>query len=87
MGSLLLEGVGQPDDLRGQAPLAGFQDPAVGVGEAGEVEGQQLGERARGLIEARLELAGRRPERRDDGVAGRGDRAARIAQQPLTGGA
>jgi len=49
MGSLLLEGVGQPDDLRGQAPLAGFQDPAVGVGEAGEVEGQQLGERARGL--------------------------------------
>ncbi|HEY2943887.1 MAG TPA: hypothetical protein VGN09_15755 [Vicinamibacteria bacterium] len=40
MRSLLLGRPGEPDHLRGQAPLAGFQDPAVGLGEAGEVEGQ-----------------------------------------------
>jgi hypothetical protein len=86
MRSLLLDGAGQPDDQRGQAPLAGFQDPAVGVGEAGEVEGQELLEGALGLVEADLELAGRRPERRDGRVVGRGYRAARIAQQRLAGG-
>jgi hypothetical protein len=87
MGSLLLDRAGEPDDLRGQAPLAGFQDPPVGVGEAGEVEGQQLRERALGLIEAGLELAGRRPEGRDGRIVGRGHRTTRIAQQRLARGA
>jgi hypothetical protein len=39
MGRLLLDGAGELDDLRGQTALAGLQDPAVGVGETGEVEG------------------------------------------------
>jgi len=86
MGSLLLDGAGQPDDLRGQAPLAGFQDPPVGIGEAGEGEGQQLPERALGVIEAGLELAGRRPEGRDGRGGGRGHGAARITQQRLARG-
>jgi hypothetical protein len=86
MRSLLLNRAGEPDDLRGQAPLAGFQDPTVGVGEAGEVEGQQLRERALGLIEAGLELTGRRAEGRDGGIARRGQSAARVAQQRLAGG-
>jgi hypothetical protein len=85
MRSLLVDRAGQPDDLRGQAPLAGRQDPAVGIGEASEVEGQEFRERASGLIETGLELAGRRTERRDDGVLGRGDCTARIAQQRLAG--
>jgi hypothetical protein len=38
MRDVLLDGAGQPDDLRGQTPLAGLQDPAVGVSKAGEVE-------------------------------------------------
>jgi hypothetical protein len=62
MGRLLLKSVGEPDDLRGQTPLAGLQDPAVGVGEAAEVQGQQFGERVLDLVEASLELARRRPE-------------------------
>jgi hypothetical protein len=90
MGSLLLvlllDGAGQPDDLRGQAPLAGRQDPAVGVGEAGEVEGHELVERAFGLIEAGLELAGCPAQWRDGGVPGRGNGAPGIAQQRLAGG-
>lgn len=80
-----MDGAGQPDDLGGQAPLAGLQDPAVGVGEAGEVEGQQFVEGALGLVEASLKLAGRRAEGRDGRLAGRGHRAARITQQRLTG--
>jgi hypothetical protein len=83
MRSLLLDRAGEPDDLCGQAPLAGLQDPPVRIGEAGEVEGQQLRERALGLIEAGLELAGRRAEGRDGRIARRGHRAARIAQQRL----
>jgi len=62
MGRVLLDRAGEPDDLRSQAPLTGFQDPPVGFGEAGEVEMQQLRERALGVIEAGLELAGRRAE-------------------------
>jgi hypothetical protein len=87
MGSLLLDRAGEPNDLRGQAPLAGFQDPPVGVGETGEVERQQLRERAFGVIEAGLELAGRRPEGRDGRIVRRGDCATRIAQQRLARGA
>jgi hypothetical protein len=86
MGSVLLDHAGEPDDLGGQAPLAGFQDPTVGIGEAGEGEGQQLRERALGVIEAGLELAGRRPERRDDRIVGGGHGAVRIAQQRLARG-
>jgi hypothetical protein len=86
MRGLLLDRAGEPDDLGGQAPLAGLQDPTVGLGEAGEVEGQQLRERALGRIEAGLELAGGRPERRDGWLLGRGHGAARIAQQRLARG-
>jgi hypothetical protein len=74
-------------DLRGQAPLAGLQDPAVGIGEAREGNAQQLVEGALGLVEPCLELPRRRAEGRDDGVARRGQRATRIAQQRLAGGA
>lgn len=80
-----MDRAGQPDDLRSQAPLAGRQDPTVGVGEAGEIEGQEFRERAFGLIEAGLELAGRPAQRRDGGVPGRGDGAPGIAQQRLAG--
>jgi hypothetical protein len=85
MRRLLLDRAGEPDHLRGQAPLTGFQDPPVGVGEAGEVEGQQLRERTLGLIEAGLELAGRRAEGRHGGRLWRGHGAPRIAQQRLAG--
>lgn len=81
-----MDGAGQPDDLGGQAPLAGLQDPAVGIREAGEVERQQVVEGALGLVEADLELPGRGPEGRDGRLAGGGHRAARIAQQRLAGG-
>jgi hypothetical protein len=81
MRGLLLDRAGKPDDLGGQATLAGLQDPAVGIGEAGEVELQQLRERTLRLIEAGLELAGRRAEGRDDRRLGGGHGAARIAQQ------
>jgi hypothetical protein len=83
MRGLLLDRAGEPDDLGGQAPLAGLQDPAVGIGEAGEVELQQLRERTLRLIEAGLELASRRAEGRDDRRLGGGHGAARIAQQRL----
>jgi hypothetical protein len=86
MRSLLVDRAGEPDDLCGQAPLAGLQDPTVGIGEAGEVQGEQLRERAFGLVEAGLELAGRRPEGRDRGRQRRGHRAARIAQQSFARG-
>jgi hypothetical protein len=85
MRGLLLDGAGQPDDLRGQTPLAGFQDPAIGISEAGEVEGQQVIQRALGLVEAHLELPRRGPEGRDCGLARRGHGAVRIAQQRLAG--
>lgn len=81
-----MDRAGEPDDLRGQAPLTGFQDPTVGVGKAGKVEGQQLRECPLGLIEAGLELAGRRPEGRDGRIARRGHGAARIAQQRFVRG-
>jgi hypothetical protein len=73
--------------LGGEPPLAGLEDPAIGVSEAGEREGQQLVEGALGLIEPRLKLSGHRPEGRDDGVARRGHGPARIAQQRLASGA
>jgi hypothetical protein len=88
MGKVLLglDGAGQLNDLRGEAPLAGFLDPALGIGEAGEIERQQLVEGAFGLIEARLKCAGRLAEWRDDGVAGRRHLGPWIAQQRLAGG-
>jgi hypothetical protein len=86
MRRFLQDGVGQPDDLGGQAPLAGFQDPPVGVSKAGEVKVQKLLESVLGLIEAGLELVGRRPQRRDGGLVGGGHDAARIAQQRLARG-
>jgi len=81
MRGVLLEGVGQSDDLRGQTPLAGLQDPAIGVSETGELQTQQLLQRALGLVEARLEFARPGSERRDRGLARCGHGAVRIAQQ------
>lgn len=81
-----MDRAGEPDDLRGQAPLTGLQDPTVGIGEAGEIEVQQLRERTLGVIEADLELAGRRPEGRDGRVLRRGHGAARIAHERLARG-
>ena len=79
-------GAGEPDDLGGQTALAGFQDAAVGVSEAGDIEGQKLLERALGLVEAGLELPRGGAEGRHGGVARRGHRPARIAQQRLASG-
>jgi hypothetical protein len=81
---LLLDRAGEPDDLGGQTSLTGFQDPTIGIGETAEVERQQLRERALGVIEAGLELAGRRAEGRDDRRGRRGHGAAGIAQQGFT---
>jgi hypothetical protein len=86
IGRLLLKGAGQLDDLGGQPPLAGLQGPPFGVGEAGEVERQQLRQGALGLIEARLEFAGRGAEGRDGARARSRHGAARVPQQRLAGG-
>jgi hypothetical protein len=86
IGGLLLKGAGQLDDLGGQTPLAGLQGPPFGVGEAGEVERQQLLEGALGLIEARLELARRGAQGRDRSRAGGGHGPAGIAHERLAGG-
>jgi hypothetical protein len=80
---LLLEGVGQLDDVGGQPPLAGLQDPPIGVGESGEIEVRELVQRVLGLGKARLERARRGAERGDGRRAGRGRGAAGIAQQRL----
>lgn len=77
--------MGDTADLGGQPPLAGSQDPAVRVGKAGEVERQQLGQGARGLIEPRLEIPGGRPQGRHGGRARGGRGPAGIAQQRLAG--
>jgi hypothetical protein len=78
---------GPLDDLGGEPPLAGLEDPAIGIREASEGDGQQFVEGALGLVEPRLEVPRRLPEGRDDGVARRRHGAARIAQQRLAGGA
>jgi hypothetical protein len=85
MRDLLVEGVGQPDDLGGQAPSAGLQGPPFGVGEAGEVEGQKLVKGALGLVEPGLEIAGRGAQGRDGRRAGGGHGAAGIAHERLAG--
>ena len=82
-----MDRAGPLDDLGGEPPLAGLEDPAIGVSEAGEGEGQQLVEGTLGLVEPRLEVPRRRPEGRDDGVARRGHGAAWVAPQRLAGGA
>jgi hypothetical protein len=77
-----VDGVSELDDLGGQASLTGVQDPAFGVREAGDVEREELLERALGLGEASLERLGRGPERR--GRRRRRRRgAARVAEQRL----
>jgi hypothetical protein len=83
MGGVLLwlKGAGQPDDLGGQAPPAGLQDPALGVRKAGEVEGQELREGALGLLEAGLELPRRGAQGRGGCLAGAGQGAPGVAQQ------
>jgi hypothetical protein len=81
----VVDGVSEPGDLGGQPPLAGLQDPAVGLGEAGEVEGQELVEGALGLVEAGLELAGGGPERRGGGCERGGRGAAWVAEPRLAG--
>jgi hypothetical protein len=72
-------------DMGSQPALARGQDAPVGVGEAREVEGQELLEGAFGLVEAGLQLLGGGTQRR----SGRGGRARhgapRIAEQCLAG--
>ncbi len=81
-----MAGAGQPDDLGGQAPPAGLQDPALGVGEAGQVYVHEGIEGALGLPEAGLELARRGPQGGDGRLAGAGQGAPRVAEQRLAGG-
>jgi hypothetical protein len=85
-GVLLFKGAGQPDDLSGEPPPAGLQDPALGVGEAGEVEGQELLEGVLGLVEAGLEVPRRGAQGRGGRLAGTGQGAPRVAQERLAGG-
>ena len=82
---LLLEGVGQLDDERGQPPLAGGEHAVVGVGEAGEIQLCELLQGVFCLEEARLQLARGGTERGDRRLTGRGRGAARIAHQCLAG--
>jgi hypothetical protein len=77
--------VGALADLGGQATLARVQDAPVGIGEAGEVESEELVQGARGLIEAGLEVP-RRGAQRGGGLGGWARRGrARVAEQGLTG--
>lgn len=75
--------MGQLDDAGGQTPLAGLKDPAVGVGESGEIEVRELVQRVLGLGKARLDLARSGAEGRDGRLAGSGRGAAGIAHQSL----
>jgi len=59
---LLLEGVGQLDDVSGQTPLTGLKDPPIGVGESREVQVCELVQCVLGLGKARLKLARRGAE-------------------------
>jgi hypothetical protein len=54
---LLLDGMGQLDDLSGQPPLAGLEHALFRVGEASEIQVRELLQGVFGLEEARLELA------------------------------
>jgi hypothetical protein len=62
IGALLLEDVGQLDDVSGQPPLTGLQDPPIGVGESREIEVRELVQRVFNLGQARLKLARRGAE-------------------------
>lgn len=75
--------MGQLDDVGGQPPLAGLQDPPIGVGESGEIEVRERVQRVLGLGKARLDLARRGAEGGDGRLAGRGRGRAGIAQQRL----
>jgi hypothetical protein len=80
-----VDGVSEPDDLGGQASPAGFEDPALGLREAGEIEGQEFVESALGLREAVAEVArGGAEGRRRRGRRGGG--AAGVAEQRLARG-
>lgn len=81
-----MEGAGQADDLGGQAPLAGLQDPAFGLSEAAEIDVGEGVEGLRSLVKARLELAGRGAQGRDGLRAGLGHGPARVAHERLAGG-
>jgi len=85
VGGLLVEAVGQLDDLRDEPSLAGLEHALFGVGEAGELELRELLERLLGLEEAGLELARGGAEWGDRGLARRRRGGARIAQQRLAG--
>jgi hypothetical protein len=83
VGALLLEDVGQLDDVSGQTPLTGLKDPPIGVGESGEIEMRELIQRVLGLGKARLKRACRGAEGGDARLAGRGRGRARIAHERL----
>jgi hypothetical protein len=80
-----VQGVSELADLGGQAALARVQDAPVRVGEARDVEGQELLEGVGRLVEAGLELPGGRTQWRGGrrGQARRG--APRIPEQRLVG--
>jgi len=71
------------DDASGEAPLAGLEDSAFGVGESGEIQVGELVEIALGLAEARLELARGGPQRRDGALTRLGNAAVGIAHERL----
>jgi hypothetical protein len=81
VGGLLVEAVGQLDDLRDEPSLAGLEHALFGVGEAGELERREFLERLLGLKEACLQFARGGAERGDRGLARRRRGGARIAQQ------
>lgn len=82
---LLLKGVGQLDDERGQPPLAGGEHAVVGIGETGEIELRELLQRVLSLKEPRLELARGGTEGGDRRLAGGRRGRAGIAHQRLAG--
>jgi len=85
VGGLLLEEVGQLDDLRGEPPLTGVEHALFGIGEAGEINMRELLQRVLGLEKARLELARGGAEWGDRGLAGSGRGRARITHQRFAG--
>lgn len=79
--------MGQLTHVGGQAAPAGREHALVGVGEAGEIEVQEVVEGALDLPEARLEVARGGAEGRDGRLPDRRGGRARIAHERLAGGA
>jgi len=65
---------------------AGFKDPALGIGESGEVRGRELVERTLDLVEARGDLGGGAAQRGGALLGGSRLGGSRIAQERLPRG-